>query len=715
MNGYKLRAKEILSGMSLQEKIGQVTQVNFDAKDIEASCQMVKRICPGSIILCWTELGGNEKQQQVRREALDLLQKTAVEETNSKIPLLFGRDVIHGHHISFPVPLTMTQSFDFELIERSYDAIRQEAVADGVKWAFAPMLDMSHEPRWGRIVEGPGEDPYLGSMFARASIRGFQTDDYTRPDAMLACAKHFVGYGASEGGRDYNHTEISDYNLQNNYLPAFRTAVQEGVATVMSAFNDVNGVPVTGSKKLLTTVLRDQLGFEGFVVSDWAAIQQLYTFGSFCEDAEDAAKTALQAGVDMDMVCNTFYDNIQTLMETQNITADDLDRAVLRIIETKLKFGLFDNPYTYKGTYNRNEHLKLAEQLAAESIVLLKNEDSILPLSGKETLSCCGNFIDEGEEMVGSWSVDYDPSLVTTVRRALLNAAPSLRLTNCDEFSVYKRSAIKNSDYVLVVLGQERSVSGEAASIAHISLSDSQRSILRAAHSSGKKVIGVLCFARPIALGEDKELFDALLWCGHGGTKAADAIADVLFGKVSPQGRLSFTLPHDVGQLPLYYNSLPGSRRINEYYNDVDPEHSNYYDCTGAPDYPFGYGLSYTKFDISDFSCDCSEIKTADLKSGKKLRVSFKVINTGEKEGVCLPQLYIRDLKASRIRPLRSLIRFCRVSLLPLESKALYFDIDLECFGFYSELGEFIVENGEFELYLGENSLAENKITVKLI
>ena len=715
MQNNKERAYQILEKMSLRDKIGQVTQLSFNANDIELSCKTVREIRPGSLILCWSALGGKEEQQKVCVEALNKLQKTAVEDTPCKIPLLFGRDVIHGHHVAFPVPLTMTQSFDFDLIEQSFDAIRQEAITDGIKWTFAPMLDMSHEPRWGRIVEGTGEDPYLGSLFAKACVRGFQTDNHNSSDSMLACAKHFVGYGASEGGRDYNHTEISDYNLQNNYLPAFRSAIEEGVATVMSAFNDINGIPVTANEKILTFVLRDELGFKGFVVSDWAAIEQLHLFCGFSEDRYTSAKLSLKAGVDMDMYCNCYLDNIEELVNNGDISVDELDRAVLRIIETKLNFGLFEHPYVENKTYDRQAHLGLAQKLAEESIVLLKNNNGILPLKKDAVINYCGNFADEGAEMVGTWSLDYDRSLISTVREEILSVGSSVKLIDVNEDNVIRSTLVKKSECTLIVIGEKREVTGEAASLADISIPKSQIDLLKAVRETGKPVIGVLCFARPITLGKDDDLFDAILWCGHGGTRASKAIANVLFGDAEPQGRLPFTLPYSVGQLPLYYNALPGSRKINGYYNDLNPVHGNYYDCTGSPNYPFGYGLSYTSFEFGNISCSHLEIPLEDIKNGKTIGIDFTVKNTGERSGVCIPQLYVRDLVASRVRPLRSLVQICRILLNPGEDKVLHFDIGTKSLCFHDESGKSIIEGGCFEFYIGESCLTENKITVKLL
>lgn len=711
----KEKAKEILNKMSLADKLGQVTQLTFNDSDIESSCEMVKRIKPGSLILCWSAMGGNEAQQSVCIEHLNRLQRTAVEETPCGVPLLYGRDVIHGHRVAFPVPLTMTQSFDFGLIEECYDAIRQEASDEGVNWSFAPMLDLARDPRWGRIVEGAGEDPYLGALFAKASVKGFQTDNPASPDSVVACAKHFVGYGAAEGGRDYNHAEISDYSLQNYYLPAFRAAVESGVGTVMSSFNDVNGIPVSGSRRMLTEILRGQLGFEGFVISDWDAIVQLYSFCAYAEDRADAAAKALNAGIDMDMVCNCFIDNLEKLIEDGEVTMDELDTAVLRILETKLRFGIFDNPYAEIRGYDLEKHLSLAKKLAEESIVLLKNKNGILPLAKNAKLGYAGNFRDEAVELVGTWSLDFDASLTKTIRNAISDTAPECELFDCDDTDAYRISAYNDTDYTLVVFGEKRKLTGEANNVAEITFSPTQKALVESLRRAGRPIIGVFCFARPIVFGDEDNLFDAILYCGHGGTRAADAISSVLFGEAEPQGRLPFTLPYNMGQMPIYYNALPGSREINGYYGNVYFPHADYHNCTGKPNYPFGFGLAYTDFEIGEIECAKSELSLCELEAGESFRLSVKIKNTGERKGLAIPQLYIRDLCGSRMRPLRVLRAFERIWLEAGEEKTVEFSIGVKDLGFYLENSEFITEKGKFNVFIGESCLAEQNIEIAVI
>lgn len=707
----KNEAKRILSKMTLEEKIGQVTQLSFNGQPVTEIADIIRKIKPGSFILCGSALGGSEKQREVCLEAINELQKTAVEETPNKIPLLFGRDVIHGHRVAFPVPLTMTASFDFELIEKCYDAIRQEAINDGVKWTFTPMLDMCREHRWGRIVEGTGEDPYLGECFAKAAVRGFQTEDLSQERAMLACAKHFVGYGVSEGGRDYNHTEISDYSMQNYYLPAFRAAVESGVATVMSSFNDVNGIPTTGDPQIMTEILRNQLGFEGFVVSDWGAIEQMTLFSGYAQTKEEAAEFALKAGVDMDMVDNCYLNNIANLILEGKLSEADLDKSVLRILEIKLRAGLFEHPFVKRQNYDIEEHLKLSQTLAEKSIVLLKNNNNTLPLKGGTKVGVCGPLTRNGTELVGTWSLDFDKSYSKDIIDCLSHVFNVFDLSENYEY----RTAFRNdTDVSIIVLGERKSVTGEATALVDVGIPKAQIELAKRIKKLGKPVIGVFCFARPISFGEFDDLFDAIVYAGHGGSRAAEAITSILSGEVEPEGRLPFTLPFCQGQMPLYYNALPGSRKMNGYYGDVCPAHDNYCDCTGAPNYPFGFGLSYTNFEFSNIVCDRLEIPIEEIKNNGYFEFNITVKNTGNRVGVAVPQLYVRDLFGKRIRPLRVLRRICKIKLMPKESKKINFSLSLKDLGYYLEDGSFVLEKGDFDIFIGENCLTENKIRITI-
>ncbi len=707
----KARAKEILSKMTLEEKIGQVSQFSYNGQSQEQTAEIIRKYKPGSLILCGSALGGSEAQRKVCLDAINFLQKVAIEQTPSGIPILFGRDVIHGHKVAFPVPLTMAASFDFDLIEECYDAVREEAINDGVKWTFTPMLDMSREHRWGRIVEGVGEDPFVAECFAKAAVRGFQGEDLSQERSMLACAKHFVGYGASEGGRDYNHTEISDYSLQNYYLPAFRAAVDCSLATVMSSFNDINGIPTNADKKIMTDILRDQLGFEGFVVSDWCAIQQMSQYAGFAKDDREAAKFAIEAGVDMDMIDNCYLDYMADLINSGEVDEKVLDTSVLRIIETKLRAGLFDHPYVQHKELDYQKDLELAQRLAEKSIVLLKNEKNVLPLKQGSKIAACGPMLRCGAELVGTWSLDYDRAYSKDIFDCL---AEKYTVKEIDPTLFYKVTGRDNIDAVVLALGEPQGVTGEARSLADVGIPSHQIELAKAARRSGKAVVGVFCFARPISFGEYDDLFDAIVYAGHGGSRAAEAIASVLCGEAEPEGRLPFTLPYHQGQLPIYYNALPGSRRINEYYADVDYPFSNYCDITGAPNYPFGYGLAYTEFDFSEINCEKTELSYDSVMKGEGFKFSVTVTNTGSRQGVAVAELYVRDLFGSRMRPLRCLRGFSKVALQPNESRKVELEVGLRDLGFYLENGEFILEKGDFDIFIGENCLTTNKIGIKV-
>lgn len=713
-NNIEQKAREILKGMTLNDKIGQVTQIPLVVSKIEDAFKAIRKYRPGSIILAGSAFAGNEKQQALYVEKLNAIQKVAVEELPAGIPLLFGRDIIHGHRVVFPNPLTLTASFDFDLIEQCYQMIREEAYHDGVTWTFSPMIDYCHEPRWGRMVEGPGEDPYLGGLYARAAVRGFQSDNLSEQGAIAACAKHYIGYGASEGGRDYTHTEISDYQLQNNFLAAFREAVKSGVATVMASFNDVNGIPVSGNKPLLTDILRDQLSFDGFVVSDWDGIMQMAKFQGFCADKREAAQKALEAGIDMDMACMSYYDHIHDLIQSGNLDISVLDTAVLRILSVKLRMGLWEHPYVLQKDYDLDSHLKYAEKAAAESIVLLKNNNQILPLKKNSVLYLCGPYADCSEELVGSWSLDCDYSLVHTVSDVMKSKIRSLTVMPLKDSRTTLRNRKSGAEVAVVILGENRAVTGEANSLADISIPPEQLCLLRELKKSGIPIIGVMCFARPIAFGEYDYLFDAILYAGHGGSRAAEAIVSVLFGYSEPGGRLPFTLPYSGNQIPIYYNCLPGSRPVNGYYGEIDPWFCNYADCPDGPNYPFGYGLSYTSFSLSEITCETVNKSMANLSEEDNYMFEIIVKNTGTSAGTAVLQLYVHDLAASRIRPMRSLRSIRRVFLSAGDSCTVTFSVGKEDLGFYLENGTFTLEPGEFDVYIGENCLTDNKIRITL-
>ena len=699
--------KTLVGKMTLKEKVGQITQILYQGEEPEEFYKVIDKIMPGSLILAGSSLAGSEQQRKVQREKIEKLQKYAMQK--SGIPILFGRDVIHGHKVAFPVPLTMTASFDFDLIEKCFDAVREEATADGVNWTFSPMLDVARDPRWGRIVEGTGEDPYLGECYARAAVKGFQKNENAADGAMLACAKHFVGYGASEGGRDYNHTEISDYSLQNYYLPAFRAAAQCGVATVMSSFNDINCIPTNGSRKIMTDILRDQLKFSGFVVSDWDAIVQMAKCAGFASDKKDCAKKALEAGVDMDMVCNCYLENVEELVKNGELEEDILNTAVERILTVKARFGLFENPVYGENRYDLSKHLELAQKIASESLVLLKNDNNILPLSKSAKISLTGPFAEETLSFAGTWSLDFAPELINSIKTAFQNAGADFITAD-----TLRQAAIFGADCIVLCLGEDRSMTGEAASVEDIGIPEEQIALIKKVKKLGLPVIGVLCFARPIIMEDNADLFDAIIYAGHTGTRAAEAIVSLIFGETEPEGRLPFTLPKYKGQIPLYYNAAPGSRFINAYYDNVDPYIAPYIDCSAKPLYPFGFGLSYSEFEYSEISSGNTEYSYDDIINGKTAEFGVKIKNIGKRRGVAVPQIYIHDILGSRIRPLRQLRGVKKVALESGEETAVSFSLGLKDFGFYLENGAFILEKGDFDIYIGDSSICKNKMWISI-
>lgn len=700
----------ILKKMTLKEKIAQITQISFDFTNFDEAKSMVEEYQIGSLILGGSAFIGDGKEALVEKNKLRELQNAALK-TRLGIPLLFGRDVIHAHKTVFPINLAMAASFNPELLKECYNKIRGEAVYDGVNWTFAPMLDFCHDPRWGRITECQGEDPYLASKMAAAIVNGFQTDSLSSDGAMAACAKHYIGYGASEGGRDYNHTEISDYALWNNYIPAFRSAIDSGVATVMNSFNEMNGVPVAASRRLLTDVLRDKLGFNGFVISDWGAIAQLKNH-CFAENDAAAAKLSINAGIDMDMVDNCYFDNLEELVKSGEVPENVIDTAVLRVLGVKEKLNLFEKPLRTFQKPNYEENRKLSGEMCSQSAVLLKNDNNTLPLKDDDKIALVGPFADLKNEFAGSWSIlseEYNP-------RSLLEALKE----RCEglTFSSELNSPYmigRDKDVVICALGEPSSVTGEAHSVTSIEIPEYQKQMLAELKKQGKKVVGVLFFGRPVALQSVDCYLDAVLLMWHGGVKTAEIAAKILYGETEPTGRLPVTFPRVTGQIPIYYNALPGARRMNGYYGENNRIVHNYEDCSGTPMYPFGYGLTYTHFEYSEIKMDKKAVPLTALENGEKFNFSVKVKNCGNTDGTEVVQLYVHDLVAGRVRPLRELKGFKKSEIKRGVTAEIEFEIGYGELGYYLEDGDYIVEPGEFEIYIGANSLTENsvKITVK--
>lgn len=695
--------EKILAKMTLAEKIGQLNQIPFRREDFPILCEKIRRGEVGSLILSGTAYAGFDAQERGYVEMLNELQRIAVEESPSKIPFIAGRDVIHGHEVVFPVPLTQAASFDMEAVEAACAAAAEEASSDGVRWTFAPMLDISRDGRWGRCIESPGEDPYLAGCMARAQVRGFQGNDPAAEGKLAACAKHYIGYGASEGGRDYHRTEISDYTLYNTYLPSFRAAVEAGCCSVMSSFNEISGEPVTSSHFLLTQVLRGQLGFDGFVVSDWNSIVQQIQQGT-CETQADCAAAAVNAGVDMDMVDEVYIENLAALVDSGRVPMAVIDEAVRRILRIKARIGLFTRPYTQIRPIDYQAHEALALKLARESIVLLKNRDSCLPLCKDEPVVLLGPMAHEKRALLGTWTLDFDIRRVHSIAEAMEAAAPGKITAAQDHLPDHMLSTAMHTPGALVLaLGESETVTGESRSMTRLELSAAQTALVRDAHALGRKVIGVLCYARPVALEEVEPYFDAIVYAGHGGTMAAQAIAQVLYGDYNPSGHLAMTLPRRTGQVPIYYNASSPARDVNGYYSGG---YATYEDCTGSAMYPFGYGLSYTRFlyETPQVEGACS---LSALKNGGALTVRTCVENTGSRAGTALVQCYIRDVSASMTRPVRQLCAFARVTLEPGERRKIKFQLDARSLGFYLRDGSFTVEPGRFEVYTGGDCLCK--------
>lgn len=710
---YDKQIDKILSKLTLKEKIGQLNQITGPLRNdqIDGIKQSIRNGEVGSIILASSSTAGNDEQGHVNVELYNDLQRVAVEESRTKIPMIYGRDVIHGHRTVYPIPLASAAAFNPELLEKCYRNIAKEAIADGIHWTFSPMLDLCHDPRWGRVIEGPGEDPYVGASVAKACVKGFQGDNLSDKDSMVACVKHYVGYGASEGGRDYHRTEISDTTLYNYYLPAFRAAVNAGVGTVMSSFNDINSIPTTGSKKYLTDILRGKLGFEGFVVSDWGAVEQLEKQG-FAEDRADCAKLALNAGLDLNMCDKCYIENLEALVESGEVSEKTIDLAVKRILRIKFAMGLFENPYREGKELDRTKHIEDARSLASESMILFKN-NNVLPLKKTVKVALIGPFVRERRSLLGSWTLDgkahETPSLYEAMSKVV---GKNNVLIQNEEFSIYDGTnyLFDDADVIVLALGESNLATGENRAVSDISLNSAQIELIKKMKATGKKVVGVFFCGRPIAMDEVADNLDAVLYAWHSGTETANAVCDILFGDVVPSGKTAITFPRKSGHIPLYYNVTSSGRPVNCYYGE-NPQNC-YLDSIPTPYYPFGFGLSYTTFCYNKPIAQSNSISLEELKAGKKLTVGAEITNIGDFDAKETVQLYIRDKVASIIRPIRELKDFKKPLINKGETAKVEFDLDYGKLGFYNENGEYVVEKGEFDIFVGENCLTENKITI---
>lgn len=715
----------LMKKMTIEEKLGQLNLPGSgDIVTGQASSSDIgKKIREGKV-------GGLFNIKGV--EKIRAVQEVAVTQSRLKIPLIFGMDVIHGYQTVFPIPIGLSATWDMKLIEQSARIAAVEATADGICWNFSPMVDIARDPRWGRVSEGIGEDPYLGSQIARAMVRGYQGKDLALNNTMMACVKHFALYGASEAGRDYNTTDMSRIRMFNEYLPPYKAAVDEGVGSVMSSFNEVDGIPATANKWLMTDLLRTQWGFNGFVVTDYTAVNELSTHG--LGDLKTVSALALKAGVDMDMVGEGFLTTLEQSLKEGNISQKQIDAACRRILVAKYKLGLFEDPFRYcdinrsKSEIFSAAHRKSAREIAAQSFVLLKNQQNILPLKKSGTVAVIGPLADNKENMPGTWSVAADFSRATSVLTGLNEVAGSqvkflyAKGSNLDADSLLEERATmfgktlrrdsrpaevilkealdvaSQSDVILAVLGESAEMSGESSSRSNIGIPALQQDLLKALLKTGKPVVLVLFTGRPLTLTWEDKNVPAILNVWFGGTETGFAVADVLFGDVNPSGKLPSTFPQNVGQIPLYYNHkntgrpLPDGKWFQKFL-------TNYLDVTNEPLYAFGHGLSYTTFTYSDI-----KISSAAPKGNQKVKASVTVTNSGKYTGKEVVQLYIRDMVGTVTRPVKELKGFQKIELKPGESRDISFDITTEDLKFYNYDLKYDWEPGEFQIMIGGNS-----------
>lgn len=726
----------LMAKMTVDEKIGQLNLPSSgDITTGQAnSSDIGKKIKDGQV-------GGLFNIKGV--EKIRAVQKVAVENSRMKIPLLFGMDVIHGYNTVFPIPLGMSATWNMDAIQKSARVAAIEASASGINWTFSPMVDISRDPRWGRISEGNGEDPYLGSQIAKAMVKGYQ-GKLQANNEILACVKHYALYGAAEAGRDYNTTDMSKVKMYNEYLPPYKAAVDAGAASIMASFNEVDGIPATGSKWLMTEVLRNQWGFKGFVVTDYTGIPEMIAHGM--GDLQTVSALALNAGVDMDMVGEGFLGTLKKSLAEKKVSIDQINRACRLILQAKYKLGLFADPYKFCDVNRAEkevfspENRSVARQIAAESFVLLKNKNNILPLKKSGTIGLVGPLADNTANMYGTWSVAalFDKSV--TVLQGLKNALgsnakiltarganfladsalehryvnihnPTYKHDSRSEAEMIKEAlaVAEKSDVIVATVGEGSEFSGESSSVTDIQIPETQKNLLKALVKTGKPVVMVLFTGRPLALKWEDENIPAILNVWFPGSEAGSAIADILFGDANPSGKLSATFPQNVGQVPLYYAHKNTGRPLADG-KWFEKFRSNYLDVSNDPLYPFGFGLSYTTFNYSDI-----KLSSNTLTKGKSITASVTLTNTGKYDGQEVVQLYIRDLVGSITRPVKELKGFQKVSLKAGESKNITFTLTENDLKFYNSDLKFVAEPGDFKLFIGTNSrdVKEASFTLK--
>lgn len=724
----------LMSKMTLEEKLGQLNlpaSSDFVTGAVSSS-DIAEKVKAGKV-------GGVFNIRSVTK--IKELQQFAVNQSRLRIPLLFGMDVIHGYKTIFPIPLGMSATWDMDLVKRSASIAASEASADGIQWTFSPMVDLTRDPRWGRVSEGNGEDAFLSSAIAKAMVQGYQGDDLAAANTILSCVKHYALYGAAEGGRDYNTTDMSRVRMYNEYFPPYKAAVDAGVASVMVSFNEVDGIPASGNKWLVDDVLRKQWKFNGFVVSDYTGIPEMMNHGM--GDAQTVNAMSLNAGVDMDMVGEGFLNTMKKSLQEGKVSLALINKACERILISKYQLGLFDDPYRYCNEQrsatevftaaNRAE----ARRIAAQSFVLLKN-NHVLPIATNKKIALVGPLADAKENMTGTWSVGADNSKSISLLQGLTNALGNngklvyAKGSNLeDDLELQKRQTLFGKDIqrddrsaeamiqealtvsadaevIVAALGEGAESSGESASKTNIDIPEAQQRLLKALVATGKPVVLVLFNGRPLTLNWENENVPAILDVWFAGSEAGDAIADALLGKVNPSGKLTMSFPQNVGQIPLYYNHKNTGRPLTgQWFSKFQ---SNYIDVSNEPLYPFGYGLSYTQFEYGDI-----QLSSKQLKGNQKLIVSVKVKNTGAVTGKEVVQLYIRDMVGSITRPVQELKGFNKIELAPGESKNVIFEITPETLKFYNSDLKFDWESGDFQIMVGGNSKDVKSSTVNWI
>lgn len=727
--------KKLMKRMTLQEKLGQLNllSLGFDVTGpvlSEGVEDKIKAGLVGGVFNSFTPV------------AVRKLQDLAINHTRLKIPLLIGYDVIHGHRTAFPINLGLACSWDLDLIERASRAAAAEATADGINWLFSPMVDIARDPRWGRVMEGNGECPFLGSAIARATVKGYQGDDLSKPENAIACVKHFALYGAAEAGRDYNTVDMSRERMMNEYMPPYKAAFEAGARSVMTSFNEINGVPASGNRWLLTDLLRKQWGFDPLVATDYTAINEMVGHGM--GDEADAAALALNAGTDMDMVGELYVRHGEALVKSKRVSLAQINAACKRVLDTKFELGLFADPYRgvteerAKAEIMSPDKLQLAKEAALKSVVLLKNAGPVLPLAADKRVAFIGPLVKDQRNLIGAWSGACDAKKSISLWSALeakFGAGKFAYAKGCNlvddpkmiarlnphdgQLTVDEKSpaelvseavtTAKESDVVIAVLGEPFGMTGEAACRSDIGLLPHQLELLKALKATGKPIVLVLMNGRPLTLAWEAANVDAILEAWFAGHMSGPAIADVLFGDANPCGKLTMSFPHNVGQIPIYYNHKNTGRAFDPS-RDGDKFVSRYLDVPNTPLFPFGFGLSYSTFEYSDIT-----LSKTQLKLGGKLLASVTVTNTGTRAGTEVVQMYVRDLQGTVTRPVKELKGFRRIELQPGESTSVAFELSSKDLKYYLPGRGFRAELGAFKVFIGGNSQDVREASFELL